>query len=165
MNDSQGAFSLPSNNYDLSADWGRGRRQRHQFNASVNARIPLGIFLTIGVQARSGTPYTITTGRDDNGDTVSNDRPPGVPRNSETGPGFRSTQINFSKVFFLRSAAGDGGRARGAGAQINVFANISNALNRVNFQRVSGALTSTRFGQPTSAGAPREIEIGTRFQF
>ena len=106
MNDSRGAFSLPSNNFDLSADWGRGRRQRHQFNASVNARIPLGLFLTVGVQARSGQPYTITTGRDDNGDTVSNDRPPGVPRNSETGPGFRSTNINLSKVYFLRGDAG-----------------------------------------------------------
>ena len=165
MNNSQGAFSLPSNSFDLSADWGRGRRQRHQFNASVNARIPLGLFLTLGVQARSGQPYTITTGRDDNGDTVSNDRPPGVPRNSETGPGFRSTNINLSKAFFLRRDAGDGRRARGAGAQINVFANISNALNRVNFQNVSGALTSRRFGQPTSAGDPREIEIGVRFQF
>ena len=165
MNDSRGAFSLPSNNFDLSADWGRGRRQRHQFNASVNARIPLGLFLTVGVQARSGQPYTITTGRDDNGDTVSNDRPPGVPRNSETGPGFRSTNINLSKVYFLRGDAGDGRRARGAGAQVNVFANISNVLNRVNFERVSGALTSTRFGQPTRAGDPREIEIGVRFQF
>ena len=62
-------------------------------------------------------------------------------------------------------AAGDGRRARGAGAQVNVFANISNVLNRVNFERVSGALTSTRFGQPTRAGDPREIEIGVRFQF
>ena len=165
MEDSQGPFSLPSNNHDLSADWGRGDDREHWFNASVNAQLPLGIFLTLGVQARSGEPYTITTGRDDNGDTVSNDRPPGVPPNSETGPGFRSTNINLSKVFFLRRDASGGRRAGGAGAQINVFANISNALNRANLHRVSGALTSRRFGQPTSANDPREIEIGMRFQF
>ena len=166
MNDSGDAFSLPSNNHDLSADWGRGNTQRHQVTTSVNAQLPLGVFLTLGVQARSGRPYTITTGRDDNGDTVSNDRPPSVPRNSETGPGFRSTNLNFSKVFFLRrDVTDDIRRAAGAGTQINVFANISNVLNRANLDNVSGALTSKRFGQPTSADDPREIEIGMRFQF
>jgi len=163
--DSQGAFDLPSNNYDLAADWGRSDRRRHEFDASVNAQLPLGLFLTLGVRARSGEPYTITTGGDDNGDTQSNDRPPGVPRNSETGPGFQSTEINLSKVFFLRRDTEVGPRTGGAGAQVNVFANVSNALNRVNFENVSGALTSTRFGQPTGAQNPREIEIGMRFQF
>ena len=81
------------------------------------------------------------------------------------GPGFRSTNINLSKAFFLRRDTGDGPRAGGAGTQVNVFANISNALNRTNLQRISGVLTSSRFGQPTGAGAPREIEIGMRFQF
>ena len=46
-----------------------------------------------------------------------------------------------------------------------MFANISNVLNRANLDNVSGALTSTRFGQPTSANDPRQIEVGMRFQF
>ena len=33
----------------------------------------------------SATPYTIRTGRDDNGDLVFNDRPAGVGRNTERG--------------------------------------------------------------------------------
>ena len=163
MDDSQGAFSLPANNYDLAAEWSRGNDQRHDFRASVNAQVPLGIFLTLGVQARTGEHYTITTGRDDNGDTVSNDRPPGVPRNSGTNPGFLRTDLNLSKVFFLRRSAGP--RAGGAGTQLNVFANITNLLNRTNIDRVSSTLTSSRFGQPTRAAAPREIEVGMRFQF
>jgi hypothetical protein len=166
MNDSQGTFSLPSNNYDLSADWARSNDRIHRFEASVNAQLPLGIFMTVEYQANSGQPYTITTGRDNNNDTVSNDRPAGITRNSELGPGFQSTTVNLSKVFFLRRDTSNLGReAGGAGAQINLFANITNALNRSNLQRVSGALTSWRFGQPTSAGDPREIEIGVRFQF
>ena len=165
MDDYDWAFGLPSNNYDLAADWSRSDDRRHQFNGRVNAQLPLGIFLTLGVRARSGQPYSITTGRDDNGDTESNDRPPGVPRNSGTDPSSLTTDINLSKVFFLRRNAGAGPRAGGAGAQINVFANISNALNRANLKDVSGALTSTRFGEPTSADAPREIEVGMRFQF
>jgi hypothetical protein len=165
MSDTEGPFGLPSNNYDLSADWGRGRARVHQLSGSVNAQLPLGLFLTLGVRARSGEPYTITTGRDDNGDTESNDRPPGVPRNSGTDPRFLSTDMNLSKVFFLRRDTDAGPRTGGAGTQINVFTNISNVLNRANLKDVSGALTSTRFGEPTSADAPREIEIGMRFQF
>ena len=89
-----------------------------------------------------------------------------MPRNSEIGPGFQSTTINLSKVFFLRRDASDLGRAAGgAGAQMNLFADITNAFNRSNLQNVSGALTSQRFGQPTSADDPREIEVGVRFQF
>ena len=165
MSDFEGIFDLPSNNYDLAADWGRENDRRHRFGARVNAQLPLGIFLSLEVEAASGELYTITTGRDDNGDTESNDRLPGVPRNSETGPRFQRTDINLSKVFFLRRDAGNGRGAGGAGAQVNVFANISNVLNRANLDNVSGALTSTRFGQPTSANDPRQIEVGMRFQF
>jgi hypothetical protein len=163
--DAQTTFNPPSNSYDLSADWGRGDDRVHQFTASVNAQLPLGVFLTVSTQALSGEPYTITTGRDDNHDTVSNDRPPGVPRHSATGPGLQSTNINLSKVFFLRRTAASGGQTGSAGAQVNVFANIFNALNQTNFDRISGVLTSSRFGRPISAADPREIEIGMRFQF
>jgi hypothetical protein len=164
MNDSQGPFSLPMNNYDLGADWARGNSRVHNFNASVNAQLPLGVFMTLGVSAQSGQPYTITTGTDDNADTNRNDRPAGVPRNSETGPGFNSISLNLSKAFFLRRSTVGGG-AGGGGTQVNIFANATNLLNRGNYQNVSSALTSTRFGQPTSADDPREIEIGMRFRF
>ena len=68
-------------------------------------------------------------------------------------------------IWLRLHASASGPRTGGAGAQVNVFANISNALNRVNFENVSGALTSRRFGQPTGAEDPREIEVGMRFQF
>src|SRR5581483_8811106 len=37
------------------------------------------------VRVQSGLPYNITTGFDTNGDTVSNDRPAGVTRNTGRG--------------------------------------------------------------------------------
>ena len=132
--------------------------------SAVVTALPLGVFMTLGVSAQSGQPYTITTGTDDNADTNRNDRPAGVPRNSETGPGFNSISLNLSKAFFLRRSTAGGG-AGGGGTQVNVFANATNLLNRGNYQNVSSALTSTRFGQPTSADDPREIEIGMRFRF
>ena len=39
------------------------------------------------MQVASATPYNVTTGVDGNGDTVFNDRPLGVERNSERGAG------------------------------------------------------------------------------
>jgi hypothetical protein len=38
-------------------------------------------------------------------------------------------------------------------------------LNHVNALNFSGVVTSPFFGQPTSAAAPRRVEIGTRFTF
>src|SRR6476646_9283982 len=54
------------------------------------------------VRANSGRPYNITTGFDENGDTITNDRPFGVGHNSGVGPGLFDTNLNFSKTISLR---------------------------------------------------------------
>ena len=41
----------------------------------------------------------------------------------------------------------------------------TNLFNHVNPMGYSGVLTSPFFGQPTSAGAPRKLELGMRFGF
>src|SRR5262245_61792376 len=51
--------------------------------------------------ANSGSPYTITTGRDNNGDQATNDRPAGYARNSERGPGRYNVDLNFTKQWSL----------------------------------------------------------------
>jgi hypothetical protein len=154
--------SLPANNYDLAAEWGRIPSPVHQFTSSVNTRLPLGIFLTGVVRANSGRAYTITTGRDDNNDTQVNDRPPGAMRFGERGPAFLRNDFNISKAFFLGGAPAGGGVSR---ANVNVFVNMTNAFNRTNLGQPSGVMTSPNFGRSTSAENPREIEAGLRFQF
>ena len=154
--------SLPMNNYDLGADWGRIPTPVHQFNSSVNTRLPLGVFLTGIVRANSGRAYTITTGRDNNNDTQVNDRPSGVGRFSERGPAFFQTDFNISKAFFFRSARTGGGLSR---MNVNIFVNTTNAFNWTNLGNPSGVMTSPNFGISTSAEDPREIEAGIRFQF
>jgi hypothetical protein len=42
---------------------------------------------------------------------------------------------------------------------------MTNAFNRPNYARPSGVMTSPNFMRITSAGEPREIEVGMRFQF
>lgn len=153
-----GPFATPSNSYDLMADW--ASVPRHQFSANVNSRLPLNVFLTTSIAVRSGNPYSVTTGLDNNGDGVINDRPPGAPRLSEIGPTYRSVSFNISKAFQVRRRV-----RNGAAPNLNVFANMTNAFNITNYGTPSGVLTSPFFGKPTSASNPREIEVGMRFQF
>jgi hypothetical protein len=152
--------SAAMDNYDLQRDWGRSPTPRHEIEFEVNARLPLGIFLTGEMEYNSGRFYSITTGRDDNRDNNVNDRPPGVSPNSERGPRYLNFDFNISKAFFFRQSAGGN-----SGPNLNVFVNMTNAFNRVHYGTPSGVITSPNFGRSTSASNPREIEAGIRFQF
>jgi hypothetical protein len=164
-----GNTALPTNSYNLEQDWGNAGGGPHTFNASVNSRMPLDVYLTTTVNFKSGNYYSITTGKDDNKDGVINDRPPGVLKNSELGPHFFNVSFNFSKAFPLsRTAGAQAQRAANnavSGAQMNLFANLNNAFNMTHPGTPSGVMTSPFFGRSFSANSPREIEVGMRFQF
>jgi hypothetical protein len=152
--------ALATDSYNPTADWGPAPFPRHQFNGSVNARLPLGVFATGSLRANSGRRYTITTGFDDNRDSNVDDRPAGVRPNSLVGPKYVNVDLNLSKAFFLARAG-----TAGSGKNVNVFVNMTNAFNHVHYGTPSGVMTSPNFGRSTSASDPREIEVGVRFQF
>jgi hypothetical protein len=84
MNDSDGAMSLPADNYDLRSEWGRASTdRRHSFFTGYFLTMPLGFRINSTINASSGSPFNITTGADDNGDLTINDRPAGINRNSD----------------------------------------------------------------------------------
>ena len=154
---------IPMDSYNLRSDWAvAGTPTRHTLNATVNAQLPLGLFVTGRMNTASGRPYTILTGRDDNQDNSINDRPAGLPRNSARGPRVLSFDFNVSKAFFFGPSVA---RSNSTRPNVNVFANMTNAFNRPNYNPPSGVMTSPNFGRSTSAGNPREVEIGLRFQF
>jgi uncharacterized membrane protein YgcG len=100
--------SQPVNQWDPMAEWGRSSSdQRVQFRTPINVNwFPLRSWkwqftTNFQLNVNSGSPYNITTGRDDNGDTVNNDRPAGVQRNSGTGPSNYQVDLTFSKRFLL----------------------------------------------------------------
>jgi hypothetical protein len=155
------AGAILSDAYNSDADWGRSPQPLHNLNGSLNASLPLGVFLSGAMSYNSGRYYTITTGIDDNRDSNINDRPAGVIPNSERGPKYLNFDFNISKAFFLRRTAG----SATSGTNINVFANMTNAFNHVHYGTPSGVITSPNFGRSTSASDPREIEAGVRFQF
>jgi hypothetical protein len=152
---------LGVDSYNLKADWAPLPAPLHTVSSTVNARLPLGLFLTGIMNASSGRGYTITTGRDDNMDSAVNDRPAGLTRNTGRGPASLAFNFNISKAFFFDA----GGIDNGTRTNVNVFANMTNAFNRPNYNPASGIMTSPNFGRYTSAGNPREIEVGLRFQF
>ncbi len=101
-NDTDGPFSLPASNYDLRSEWGRASQDmRHRFFTGMNFRLPWGVAVNTMVHATSSRPYNITTGFDENGDTVTNDRPAGISRNTGNGPRAFNMNMNFTKTFNL----------------------------------------------------------------
>jgi hypothetical protein len=98
----------PVNLYDISEDWGLSQRQ-HNINSSAQVNLYQNdkwknIRLTITPTWRSGSLYSITTGRDENGDSSQNDRPVGVGRNTEVGPSSFNMNLTASKSFYVGGA-------------------------------------------------------------
>ena len=190
-NDADGAFSLPADSYDLAAEWARATGvPRHIASAVFNTTVMRNLRLGVSTSARSGVPYTVTTGYDANGDTVFNDRPSGTPRNSVTGAGMWDVAARLTYAFGfgerppsnatpggqmvvmrMGGGAGDllgglgGGGAENKRIRIELFVSAANVLNHVNPMGYSGVMTSPFFGQPTMAGPARKIDLGMKIGF
>ena len=129
--------------------------------------------------ANSGAPYTITTGTDDNGDSIFNDRPVLTPRNSVRLPWRSTLSANVSYTIPIgappttergRPGAGGGGGRGGpgrGGRQKGITFSVSaqNLTNRSNYSGFSGVQTSQYFLQATSVSNPRQIDLSLRLSF
>lgn len=106
------ATALPSDSNNPNLDWGPSAQDvRHRLFLNLNTPIGNGVRAGLSVQGSSALPYTVTTGRDDNGDTVFNDRPAGVERNSARGASQWTANLRLNKSFGLGGArpGGPGG--------------------------------------------------------
>ena len=180
----------PVNAYDLASEWGRSSNdQRHRITASLNIRAPWNTQFTLQQLGwSSGRPYSITTGRDENGDNSNNDRAAGFKKNSETGPStFGAINLNFTKTFAFASNTaprpannyaepqrggggfgggggggfgGQGGGRGNQGRQIQFTMQIRNLFNSTIKQGINGNQSSSLFGQLTGGGQGRTIQLG-----
>lgn len=92
------ATALPADSNNPDADWGPSARDvRHRVFFMLNTPIVYGVRAGLQMQVASGAPYNITTGRDGNLDTVFNDRPDGVGRNSARGEGTFNASLRLNK--------------------------------------------------------------------
>lgn len=104
IDDFSGAFGLPMDNYNLRLERGRSNLdRRHFFTARFNYSPFRDFRINSSLVVSSPLPYTITTGSDDNRDSVFNDRPVGLARNTERGEWAKTVNLNVTGQFqFLR---------------------------------------------------------------
>src|SRR5207244_3469160 len=142
--DTSGASRFPTNQYNLSADYGRAAFDvRHRAFLGGSVSLPWNMRMAPFVILSSGAPFNITTGTDLNGDSIYNDRPffatgvgPGVvtspygtfsttqqpgmtivPINYATGPAQVNVNIRLSKTIGLgpKIESDNSGSGRGKG--------------------------------------------------
>jgi hypothetical protein len=175
------------NTFNLDPEWGPARLdRRHQFNGYAVFFLPYDVDLSTGFRFLSGLPIDAAMGRDINNSLGGSDRPysaPGVPfeRNGFRDESFK--EVNFRAQWGPRFA-GDN--------RVLVTFDVFNIFDADNI-RLSGATVTNYcagtapddcgFGPPTNPnflqvkdangnyittnipGAPRQIQLGLRFEF
>ncbi|MBI3484520.1 MAG: TonB-dependent receptor [Acidobacteria bacterium] len=183
-NQVDGPWQTPSNPRNLAADRGpAGNDVRHRLNGYLTYRFPKGFRFSLSPSFSSGLAYNITTGFDDNGDTVFNDRPASVGRNTGRGAPTWSVdgRLAWTRAFGPESTERarsyefrvDPGSRGGSFElevpkqkfQVQTYVQAFNLFNHANFLNYAGILTSPSFGQPTAAMPGRRLEVGLRFLF
>jgi hypothetical protein len=138
-----------------------------------------GTTLNFRFRANTGRLYSIRSGRDLNGDQSTRDRPPGVLRNSEVGPGSWNLDMTFTKDYLLAgtdqgTTEARGGRQGGRGARdrgnaasprVRFQARVDNLLNRTQPRGYGSVVTSPLFGLPTGYTGGRTINLSMSVDF
>ena len=155
----------------------------HRLTWNIGVPIPRwSVTASMNGRLQSGSPYNVTTGSDDNSDAIFSDRPAGTDRNSRRGAMTTQTDLRIAwtvpsqrpnnALTFQRGPGGGSPRGpagrpgqRNQGRRFEMYLFVTNLFNRVNYSSYVGVLTSTLFGQPTSAQAARRVELGWRFSF
>ena len=178
VRDVEGFLFLAQDQLNPAAEKARASNdRRHQLVAHLTWRLPGGVQLAGLFSTRSGTPFNVTTGRDNNSDTEQNDRPDlanpngdprsrdtyfadftgrvgNLSRNFGTGPSFYTVDARVSKFVQVERY------------RIEGFVEAFNLMNRVNFNSPQGNLRSATFGRSTGIqGSMRQVELGVRLDF
>jgi len=137
--------------------------ERHRISISTIFDLPYGFLFSAWGTFATGRPYLVFLGVDANNDGVlTNDYPSGG-RNAGRVPGQsfifkhvfaeRNVNVRVSKVFKYR------------GYNIELMVDVFNVFNWTNYGGYVGNMSLATFGRPTSAGAKRQIQLGTKFSF
>jgi hypothetical protein len=154
---------------------------RSRLNLAINNQVIRNVLLSLNLNTSTAPPYTLLTGRDDNGDGIFNDRPPGVGRNTLRASGQATLGMMAGYLFsFGRRAPlppgigifGGGGAIQvrsidqgTARYRLQVFVQAQNLTNEKNYLGYSGTLTSPFFGRPTAVSGMRKIDAGMSLSF
>ena len=157
-NNTSGITYFAANSYEPTMDWGRADSDRlHKFDLLASTQPTRFFTLGVALSLYSGKPVNITTGADNNGDGILNDRPAGIARNSMAGPGTIELDLNASHDFPLSK--------KKEAKVISISLNAFNVLNHPNYVTYVGVQSSTLFGQPLAAQPPRRMQLDVQFKF
>jgi hypothetical protein len=175
--DTDGPYTTPANSRNLSSEYGPAANdQRHQFVSGATVQLHSGLSISPYLAIASGRPFNITSGLDNNGDTVFSDRPafgaagdsgalatrfgwlnpnpkPGdliIPRNF--GREARMFTLNLSVTQMVMEG-------------VSVTIDAENLTNHPRFIRTDGVLTSPTFGTPNQALSGRHLVLTVRASF
>ncbi|MCX7763020.1 MAG: TonB-dependent receptor [Candidatus Kryptonium sp.] len=138
--------------------------ERHRISINGIIGLPFGFKLSGWGTFATGRPYLVITGNDDNRDGVlGNDYPAGLGRNAGRVPGqrFIAKYVFAERNFNLRLSKDFSYR----GVTLTLMVEAFNVFNWTNFGGYVGNMRSALFGKPTTAGAPRQVQLGTRISF
>lgn len=162
LNDTDDINFRPVDARRPDAEWGPSLNdRRHVLAANGLVQVKRWFDVAPVLFLSSGQPLNVTTGRDDNGDTIFNDRPAGYGRNSGRTAGFAQFDVAVLREMTL-------GRSR-----LQLRADVFNLFNRTNFSGffnygASGVRpdeNGTLAFQPTAAGPARQFQLGARLRF
>ena len=184
--DTDSAFMLPQSSYDFSGELARPIWQaRHRAFVAGTINMPWKLRVSPMINFATGTPFNVTTGRDNNGDGNFNDRPSEASRGSSdavttrlgvfdpsvingslrrnfgTNPSTFVADLNVSRTFVF----GKKDQSEDNGFQLTVNARVNNLLNQTNPISLNGVLASPFFGRANNSLPSRRIELGMRFSF
>jgi hypothetical protein len=186
-NEADGPLSLPADEGDLAAEWGPAPDDvRHRWFGFGHWKVVGRLRVSGQAFVQSGAPWSAITGRDDNGDTVANDRPDGSGRNTFRGGWTADAGLRVAWDFGFGGArtAGQGPQlvaVRLGGGEdvppdvragpddqrfgVQIYLTVANVLNHLNATRYGNVIGSALFGRPVDAAAARRVEAGARFRF
>jgi hypothetical protein len=179
--DTEGPATTLSNAAAADADYSYSNGdRRHRGMFSVSLALPWQISVAPFATIASGRPLNITTGRDNNGDTVFNDRPafasagdsgavatPFGVFNPDPKPGDRIVPRNYARdgvqmgVDLRVSKAVTTSHDKSTTFTVAV----ENLFNRANPGGSIGVLTSSAFGQVRRTGTPRRVTLSAGWHF
>ncbi len=162
----------PNDPANPEGEWGRSQSDE-RYHLVVSGVFNLGWNLTAApiIEYGSGQPWTKRLGYDYNGDSYLGDRAPGVKRNGEDGPVYRSVSLRLTKALHLAGA----GRIEVIAEAFNLFNTVNYDVNSMNSgQYLSGPtitnpsapyVANPRFGKYSATLPAREVQLGLRWSF
>jgi hypothetical protein len=155
----------PSPTGSLETEWNlQPADAPYRVTAALTSTQLRNLNVNLSWTGNSGSPYSITTGVDDNQDGVLNDRPFGVPlRSLRTAS---QSTLNLRAAYTLTTGtAGPTVPGQPRRYRVGLSLNATNLTNRANYGGYSGNMASDDFMAPTMVVNPRRVEFSLNVGF